>query len=153
MLAESITIDLGTLISILGPVVAVGVTIGVMKWRQGHLEKQQEKSDANSERNQEKLEKVDERIFDEIKNLNKTMQRRFNTQDEKAASAEKSMIGKIDSFQSKVFNRFDDVQTQIADHEKRLTVAETEAKHTQEKVDRHAKKITMIGTQFPKRDE
>ena len=55
------------------------------------------------------------------------------------------MIGKIDQFQSKVFRRLDDVHDQLAEHDKRLTVAEKEREHTKEKVDKHAQKITLMG--------
>lgn len=145
LLAESISIDLGTLLSILGPVVAIAGTVAVMKWRQGQLEEQQKESKVSSKEDKEKLERVDEKIFDEIRNLGKTMQRQFREQNDKQAEAEKSMIGKIDNFQSKVFHRLDDVQTQLADHDKRLSLAEADAQHTKEKVEKHAQKITLFG--------
>jgi len=65
------------------------------------------------------------------------------------------MIGKLENFQSKVFTRLDGVQEKLSDQDKRITVAETEAKHTREKVTKHAQKITMYGKEafkMPERD-
>lgn len=153
LLGADITVDLGTILAVGGPVVAAAGTVAVMKWRQNMLEEKQKEAKTSSKEDKEKLERVDERIFEEIKNINKTMQRRFNEQDKNHADAEKSMVGKIEGFQSKVFRRFDDVQEKLSEHERRLSVAETEAKHTKEKVDKHAQKITMFGkTPFKRED-
>ena len=147
LLAESVSIDLSlikTIISIVGPLLGIAGTLAVMKWRQGQQEKQLVSNKKSAEKKTDKLEQVDERIFSKIDDLGKTMQRRFNAQDAKAASAEKSMIGKLENFQSKVFNRLDDVQAKLSDQDKRLTVAETEARHTRETVEKHGKKITVM---------
>lgn len=153
LLATEIMLDLGTVLSVVGPVVAIGGTIAVMKWRQNALEEAQKEDKTTAKGDKEKLERVDERIFSEIKDLGKTMQRRFNDQDKRQADAEKSMVGKLDVFQSKVFHRLDDVQSQLSEQDKRLTVAETEAKHTKEKVEKHANKITMFGKAAFKRED
>jgi hypothetical protein len=153
LLAAEITLDLGIILAIAGPFAAIGGTIAVMKWRQNALEDKQKEASTSSKEGNEKLEKVDERIFQDIKDLGKTMQRRFDQQDKRQAGAEKSMIGKIDGFQSKMFRRLDDVQKDVSAQDKRLSVHETEARHTREKVEKHAKKITMYGKAPLKRDE
>lgn len=153
LLGADITVDLGTLLAVGGPVVAVAGTVAVMKWRQNSLEEKQKEDRSSSKEDKEKLERVDERIFDEIKDLGKTMQRRFNDQDKRQVEAEKSMAGKIEGFQSKVFHRFDDVQGQLSEHERRLSVAESEAGHMREKIEKHGQKITMFGkTPFKRED-
>ena len=153
LLAAEVTLDIGTILAVGGPVVAIAGTIYVMKWRQNALEEKQKEASTSSKEGNEKLEKVDARIFEDIKDLGKTMQRRFDQQDKRQAGAEKSMVGKIDGFQSKVFHRLDDVQRELSDQDKRLSVQETEAKHTREKVEKHANKITMFGKAPFKREE
>lgn len=145
LLAESITLDYGTIFTVGGIVFGAGSVIAGLKIKAAMADNKTKNVDEKVDKGQEKLEKVDERIFTEIKELGKTMQRRFNAQDEKAASSEKSMVGKLENFQSKVFNRLDDIQGQVSEQDKRLTVAETEARHTRETVDKHGKKITMYG--------
>lgn len=153
LLAESVTLDWGTILTIGGVVFGAGGVLAGLKIKQALAKTKVEDVTAQSKEDKEKLEKVDERIFSEIKDLGKTMQRRFNSQDQRQVDAEKSMVGKIDGFQSKVFRRLDDVQKDLSEQDKRITVAETEAKHTKEKVEKHANKITMFGKTAFKRDE
>lgn len=145
MIAESLSIDLGTLLTIAGVIFGAGGVLATLKIRAALAEAKTKDVGEQSEKAQAKLERVDEKIFQEIKELGKTMQRRFNDQDQRQQQAEKSMVGKIEQFQSKVFRRFDAVQDKLSDHEKRLTVTENEAEHTKEKVERHARKITLFG--------
>jgi hypothetical protein len=155
LLAESVTLDLGTILTIGGIVFGAGGVIAGLKIKAVMAENKTKDVGKQSEKANEKLERVDERIFTEIKDLGKTMQRRFNEQDQRQVDAEKSMVGKLDNFQSKVFHRLDDVQGQLSEQDKRLTVAETEARHTRETVDKHGKKITMYGKaafKMPERD-
>jgi hypothetical protein len=153
MLAEGITLDLGTILAVGGVIFGAGGAIAILKFKQAVAEDKTKDVGQASKENKEKLERVDEKIFDEIKNLNKTVQRRFNEQDKNLADAEKSMVGKIEGFQSKVFRRLDDVQKDLSAQDKRLALAESEAKHTREKVEKHANKITMFGKAPLKRDE
>jgi predicted RNase H-like nuclease (RuvC/YqgF family) len=153
LLAESVTLDLGTILTIGGVIFGAGGILAGLKIKAALAETKTKDVGQESKESKEKLERVDEKIFDEIKNLNKTVQRRFNDQDKNLASAEKSMIGKIEGFQSKVFRRLDDVQGQLSEQDKRLSISETEAKHTREKVEKHANKITMFGRAPIKRDE
>ena len=145
LLAEALTIETGTLITIGTFVFGAGSVVAGLKIKQALAKDKVETVKESSEKATEKLEKGDDKIFDEIKNLGKTMQRQHREQNEKHAQSEKSMIGKIDQFQSKVFRRLDDVHDQLAEHDKRLTVAEKEREHTKEKVDKHAQKITLMG--------
>ena len=149
LLAESVTLDYGTIFTIGGIVFAAGGVIAALKIKALMAESTTKNVGEKADKGQQKLEQVDERIFSEIKDLGKTMQRRFNEQDKRQVDAEKSMIGKLDNFQSKVFRRLDDVQGQLSEQDKRITVAETEAKHTREKVTKHAEKITMYGKTSP----
>lgn len=153
MLAEAVTVDMGTLLTIGGIVFGAGGVIAGLKIKQALAKDKAEAVGKQSEKAQEKLERVDDKIFDEIKNLGKTMQRQFREQNDKQAEAEKSMVGKLDNFQSKVFHRLDDMQGQISEQDKRLSLAESEAGHIKEKVERHAKKITLFGRSPLKPDE
>jgi hypothetical protein len=153
LLAESVTLDLGTILAVGGVIFGAGGVIAILKFKQSAAEDKTKDVGQASKENKEKLERVDEKIFDEIKNLNKTVQRRFNEQDKNLADAEKSMIGKIDSFHSKVFHRLDEVQKDLSDQDKRLALAESDAGHMREKVEKHANKITMFGKAPFKRDE
>jgi len=153
LLAESVSLDIGTLLTIGGVVFGAGGVVAALKIRQALARSKVEDVSDRSEKAKEKLEQVDERIFQEIKELGKTMQRRFNVQDDRQQQAEKSMVGKLEQFQSKVFHRLDDVQGQLSEQDKRLTVAEAEAQHTKEKVERHARKITMFGKAPLTRDD
>jgi hypothetical protein len=154
LLAESITLDFGTIMTVGGVIFGAGGVIAGLKIKAALAENKTKDVDTKVDKGQEKLERVDERIFSEIKDLGKTMQRRFNEQDQRQVDAEKSMIGKLDVFQSKVFTRLDDMQGQLSEQDKRITVSETEAKHTREKVEKHGQKITMYGkTAFRPKDD
>jgi len=147
LLAENVTLDLGTIFTIGGIVFGAGGVLAGLKLKAVLAENKTKNVDEKVDKGQEKLERVDERIFSEIKDLGKTMTRRFNEQDQRQGNAEKSMVGRLENFQSKVFRRLDDVQAQVSDQDKRITVGEAEARHTKEKVDKHAQKITMYGKQ------
>jgi predicted RNase H-like nuclease (RuvC/YqgF family) len=153
LLAESVNLDMGTILTVGGIVFGAGGVLAGLKIRSALAEAKTKDVGEQSKENKAKLERVDEKIFDEIKNLNKTVQRRFNEQDKNLADAEKSMSGKIEGFQSKVFRRLDDVQGQLSEQDKRLSLAESEAGHMREKIEKHGRKITMFGRAPIKRED
>lgn len=98
-----------------------------------------------ADKNEEARVTADKEILGRIEDLTKTMTNQFRNQNDKQAESEKSMIGKIDSFKNVIIGRLDDVQHGQAELDKRITLAEVEHKHIKEKVDKHAKKITLMG--------
>ena len=54
-------------------------------------------------------------------------------------------FSKIDGFKNVIVGRLDDMQHGQAELDKRITLAEAEHKHIKEKVEKHAKKITLMG--------
>jgi len=142
LLAEALTIDPKVLVAIGSIVFGAGGFYAVMKVKQAFAEKSLDSVKKSTS-------EADKQILSEIKDLTKTMTSQFKDQNVKQAESEKSMIGKIEDFKTTIVRRIDDVSKGQATLDKRVTVAETEHRHIAEKVDKHGKKITMMGHMRP----
>jgi uncharacterized phage infection (PIP) family protein YhgE len=145
LLAQTIALDIGTLFTIGGIVFGAGGVIGGLKLKQVLAANKTEHLKEVADKSEEARVSADKEILGKIEDLTKTMTNQFRKQNDKQAEAEKSMVGKIDNFKNVVVNRLDDMQQGQAELDKRITLAEAEHKHIKEKVDKHAKKITLMG--------
>ena len=142
LLAEALTIDPKVLITLGSIVFGAGGFYAVMKLKQAFTDK-------NLDSVKKSTTEADKQILSEIKDLTKTMTSQFKDQNAKQAQSEKSMIGKIEDFKTIIVRRIDDVSKGQGELDKRVTVAGTEHRHIAEKVDKHGKKITMMGHMRP----
>jgi hypothetical protein len=142
LLAEALTIDPKVLLTLGSIVFGAGGFYAVMKLKQSFAEKSLDSVKKSTT-------EADKQILSDIKDLTKTMTSQFKDQNVKQAESEKSMIGKIDDFKTVIVTRIDEVSKGQATLDKRVTVAEAEHRHVKEKVDKHGKKITMMGHMRP----
>lgn len=145
LLAQTIALDIGTLLTIGGIVFGAGGVIAGLKLKQALAANKTDHLKEATHKNEEARVSADKEILGRIEDLTKTMTNQFRNQNDKHAEAEKSMIGKIDGFKNVIVGRIDNMQHGHAELDKRITLAEAEHKHIKEKVDKHAKKITLMG--------
>jgi predicted transcriptional regulator len=138
LIAEALTIDPKILLTLGSIVFGAGGFYAVMKVKQAFTDKSLDSVKKSTA-------ETDKQILSKIEDLTKTMTHQFKEQNTKQAQSEKSMIGKIEDFKTIVVGRIDDVQKGQAQLDKRITLAESEHRHIKEKVDKHGKKITMMG--------
>lgn len=145
LLAETVSLDMGTILTIGGIVFGAGGVVAGLKIKQALSASKTDDLKTETKENKQKREDADKEILSKLESLGTSMDDKFKEQKKDVAAAEKSMVGRIDQFHSKVFKRLDGLQSQVTEADKRLSVQETEHKHTKEKVERHGRKITMFG--------
>lgn len=142
LLAESITFDAKVLVSVLTAVFAVGGTIAVLKFRASYNEKETSSAKGKIEKESEKRESRDEKLNEKLDGIAKALGDNTDMLKSRMVRGEKESREMIQTFQSKTFSRLDKIQEKLADHDKRLTVAETERQHMRTQVEETRRKVT-----------
>jgi len=144
LLAESVTLDLKVLLSLITLVMGIGGTLAVLKFRAGR-----NADDVKSAKNKQKEDRLEQRedgkeLANKLDRIAGMVTDQTDILKSKIYESERAQGEKLENFQTKTFARLDSLKEGQAKHETRLTVAETEREHMRGELDRHGRKLTKM---------
>ena len=147
LLAEgdpTFTLSLTVIVGLITTAVTVGVTVGIMKYKGKVTEEKQTEDRQDARDTRAELKAKDDKIEAALAKLGEQMGDTKDVLKSKMMDLNREQKEKQDRFESKVFGRFDRVDKQLAEHEKRLSVAEQDREHIKKEQERHARKLTRL---------
>jgi len=145
LLAEGdLTLSYKTVLAVGGVVATVASTLAVLKLKAKWSEDKHKSAKNDSKETTAELKAKDDKIEAAIKGLGDKMDTTGDVLKSKIVDLERRQGQELDAFESKVMSRFDKVDGQLSDHEKRIAVAENDRTHMKAEHKRVASKVTRF---------